>query len=167
MSSMASQITSLTIVYSNVYSGSDQRKYQSSASLAFVRGIHRRPVNSPHKLPVTRKMFPFDDVISLTYFSQLIAASATEEVLVKQVVIWSLFHSMIRWRRMVENTIHNLANSTFPEPESFDFVVLFQWNYHISSTYLLQAFRWCIAFNPDGCNYRIQLNKLETIYHEA
>ena len=39
------------------------RKHQSSASLAFVRGIHRGPVNSPHKWPVTRKMFPFDDVI--------------------------------------------------------------------------------------------------------
>ena len=44
------------------YSGADQRK-TSSASLAFVRGIHRSPVNSPHKWPVTRKMFPFDDVI--------------------------------------------------------------------------------------------------------
>ena len=41
----------------------DQRKHQSSASLAFVRGIQRWPVNSPHKGPVTRKMFPFDDVI--------------------------------------------------------------------------------------------------------
>ena len=41
------------------------RKYQSSASLAFVRGIHRWPVNSPHKWPVTRKMFPFDDVIMM------------------------------------------------------------------------------------------------------
>ena len=46
-----------------VYSAADQRKHQSSASLAFVWGIHRRPVNSPHKWPVTRKMFPFDDVI--------------------------------------------------------------------------------------------------------
>ena len=63
MSTMASQITSLTIVYASVYSGTDQRKHQSSASLAFVRGIHRGPVNSPHKGPVTRKMFPFDDVI--------------------------------------------------------------------------------------------------------
>ena len=61
--SIASQITSLTIVYSVVYSGAHQRKHQSSASLAFVRGIHRSPVNSPHKWPVTRKMFPFDDVI--------------------------------------------------------------------------------------------------------
>ena len=55
MSSMASQITTLTIVYSTVYSGADQRKHQSSASLAFVRGIHRWPVNSPHKGPVTWK----------------------------------------------------------------------------------------------------------------
>ena len=59
---MASQITSLTTVYSTVYSGADQRKYRSSASLALVLGIHRWPVNSPHKWPVTRKMFPFDDV---------------------------------------------------------------------------------------------------------
>ena len=63
MGAMSSQITSLTIVYSIVHSGADQRKHQSSASLAFVRGIHRWPVNSPHKGPVTRKMFPFDDVI--------------------------------------------------------------------------------------------------------
>ena len=65
MNTIASQITSLTIVYLTVNSGTDQRKHQSSASLAFVRGIHRRPVNSPHKGPVTRKMFPFDDVIML------------------------------------------------------------------------------------------------------
>ena len=65
MDTIASQITSLTIVYSIAYSGTDQRKHQSSASLAFVRGIHRGPVNSPHKGPVTRKMFPFDDVIML------------------------------------------------------------------------------------------------------
>ena len=59
---MASQITSLAIVYSTVYSGVDQRKHQSSASLVFVQGIHRWSVNSPLKWPVTRKMFPFDDV---------------------------------------------------------------------------------------------------------
>ena len=63
MGAMASPITSLIIVYSTVYSGSDHSKHQSSASLAFVRGIHRWPVNSSHKWPVTRKMFPFDDVI--------------------------------------------------------------------------------------------------------
>ena len=66
MGAIVSQIASLTIVYSTVYSGADQRKYQSSASLAFVRGIHRWPVNSLHKRPVTRKMFHFDDVIMVT-----------------------------------------------------------------------------------------------------
>ena len=63
MGAIASQITSLTIAYSIVYSDTDQRKHQSSASLAFVWGIHRGPVNSPHKWSVTRKMFPFDDKI--------------------------------------------------------------------------------------------------------
>ena len=53
MGAIASQITSLTFVYSTVYSDADQRKHQSSGG----------PVNSPHKWPVTRKMFPFDDVI--------------------------------------------------------------------------------------------------------
>ena len=73
---IASQITSLTIDCSTVYSCADQRKYQSTASLVFVRGIHRWPVNSLHKWPVTRKCFhlmtsswtrkmlPFDDVIN-------------------------------------------------------------------------------------------------------
>ena len=63
MSEIASRITSLMIVYSTVHSVADQSKHQSSASLAFVREIHRGPVNFPHKWPVTRKMFPFDDVI--------------------------------------------------------------------------------------------------------
>ena len=66
MGPMASPITSLTIVYSTVYSCADQGKHQCSASLAFVQGIHRWPVNSPHKGPVTRKIFPFDDVIMET-----------------------------------------------------------------------------------------------------
>ena len=57
MSAMASPITSLTIVYSTVFLGAGQRKHQNSAPLAFVRGIHRWPVNSPHKGPVTRKCF--------------------------------------------------------------------------------------------------------------
>ena len=61
----AFQITSLMIVYSTVYSDADQRKHQSSAFLVFVRRIHRWPVNSPHKRPVTRKMVPFNHVIML------------------------------------------------------------------------------------------------------
>ena len=66
MGTIASQITSLTIVYSTVYSDEDQRKHQSSTSMAFVWGIYRVPVNSPYKWPVTRKMFSFDDVIMMS-----------------------------------------------------------------------------------------------------
>ena len=67
MGVMASQVTSLTIVYSNVYSGADQRKHWNLASLAFVQGIHQWPWNPPHKWPIMRKMFPFDDIMENIY----------------------------------------------------------------------------------------------------
>ena len=63
MSMMVSQINGISIVYSTVCSGADQRKHQSYKSLDFVRGIHQWLVNSPHKGPVTWKMFPFDEDI--------------------------------------------------------------------------------------------------------
>ena len=81
MGAIVSQITSLAIVYSSVYSGADQSKHQSSASLAFVWRIHRGPVNSPHKWPVTRKVFPFDDVI--TGVAIFVALVKAESVLLK------------------------------------------------------------------------------------
>ena len=87
MNPMAYQITSLTIVYSTVHSSADQRKYQSSASLAFVRGIHRGPVNSPHKWPVTRKKFPFDDVTSLV-LGQSYDCPSTREATLKDIGKW-------------------------------------------------------------------------------
>ena len=62
VSAMALQITSLKIVYSMVCSAADPRKHQSSALLTFVRGIHRWPLNSPHKGPVTRKMLQYGDI---------------------------------------------------------------------------------------------------------
>ena len=84
MGKIASQITSLTIVYSTVYSDADQRKHPSSASLAFVRRIHRGPVNSPHKGPVTRKMFPFDDVIMSSKLYDFVIVLRSSFVLGKQ-----------------------------------------------------------------------------------
>ena len=69
MSAMAFQITSITnlLLFAQPFiQGADQRKYQSSASLAFVKAIYRWLVNSTHKGPVTQKMFPFDDVIMKT-----------------------------------------------------------------------------------------------------
>ena len=74
LSAMASQITGSPIVCSIVGSDADQGKHQGSASLAFVRGIHRSPVNSPHKRPVTRKMFPFDDVIMVVLKRKMIGS---------------------------------------------------------------------------------------------
>ena len=89
MTTLASQITSLTVVYSIVYSGVIQRKHQSSASLAFVREIHRGPVNFPHKWPVTRKMFPFDDVIMI--FGDIYADAIENQ-----------YHSALLMRKMTQ-----------------------------------------------------------------
>ena len=95
MGAMASRITSLTIVYSTVYSDADQRKRQSYALLAFVRGIHHGPVHSPHKWPVTWKMSPFNDVIMEYVFGfkwQLVACLGPYHCLNQWclIVIWTL-----------------------------------------------------------------------------
>ena len=86
MGAIASQITSLTIVYSTVYSDADQRKHQSSASLAFVRGIHRGPVNSPHKWPVTQKCFHL--ITSSCSFSRLGTRTGSTRYLAWQATQW-------------------------------------------------------------------------------
>ena len=63
MNAMASPITGVSIFYSTVCSSADQRKQQSSVSLAFVRVIHRWPGDSPYKGQITRLLLSFDDVI--------------------------------------------------------------------------------------------------------
>ena len=95
MGTIASKITSLTIVYSNVYLGADQRKHQSSASLALARGIHRGPVNSPHKWPVTRKMFSFDDVIMRTLVCYCSTPVHCDEI----------YHLHVRWKMLDFNIL--------------------------------------------------------------
>ena len=100
MRAIASQITSLAIVYSTVYSDADQRKHQSSAALAFVWGIHRGPVNSPHKWPATRKMFPFDDVI----MSQGVAQAAPQRDVHRSFLYKHWSASIPSWKI---NCIHN------------------------------------------------------------
>ena len=101
MSTMVSQITSLTIVCSTVYSGTDQRKHQSSTSLAFVRGIHRWPVNSPHKWPIMRKMFPFDDVI-------MIQGCLTDT----GAIIWLPLHQCQGLCQFSQETLKDMGQST-------------------------------------------------------
>ena len=101
MGAMASQITSLTIVYSTVHSDANQRKHQSSASLAFVRGIHRWPVNSPHKWPVTRKMFTFDDVIMYMNLSQQAFCALTDTTFTDQIPF------ALQWRHNGRDSVSN------------------------------------------------------------
>ena len=92
MTMLASQITSLMVVYSIVYLGVNQRKHQSSASLAFVREIHRGPVNFPHKWPVTRKMFPLDDVIMTIIIGITITLNATSTMIIM------MHYDVIEWK---------------------------------------------------------------------
>ena len=104
MNVMASQITSLTIVYSTVYSGANQRKHQSSASLAFGRGIHRLPLNSAYKGPVTRKMFPFDDVI-MKKCSPFLQTAFSNAFLLKKICV-SLSRRFFAWESSLSARIH-------------------------------------------------------------
>ena len=108
MSAMASKITSLRIVYPTVYSAADQRKHQSSASLAFVWGIHRWPVNSPHKGPVTRKMFQFDHVImvSMDIATQWLFTSGS----------WCVLSQFGNWSQKMESCLNadRAQNRAFP-----------------------------------------------------
>ena len=126
MTMLASQITSLMVVYSIVYSGVNQRKHQSSASLAFVREIHRGPVNFPHKWPVTRKMFPFDDVImGLTAIITIVRhkkPSSTAKVRRKNARFDTKMPSpaCISWHS-------NHQTSTSPSREKYFFPILFQY----------------------------------------
>ena len=97
MGAMASEITSLAIVHSNVYSGADQRKHQSTASLAFLWGIYRWLVNSPHRWPVTRKMFPFDDVIMTVILRWVIDTVNTN------LYPFGMFRSIMRFNAVYAN----------------------------------------------------------------
>ena len=99
MDTVAFQITSLKIVYTAVYSDADQSKHQSSASLAFVWGIHRGPLYSPHKWPVTPKMFPFDDVIMLGLCDAHVRLSTT----VSRIII-----GIMAYRLCGTKSTHNL-----------------------------------------------------------
>ena len=146
MGTLASQITSIAIVYSTVYSGADQRKYQSSASLASVRGIHRGPVNSPHKWPVRRKMCPFDDVIMRWKLCRDTAIvrqeNEFENIVCKMAAIlfrYQYFNSLVntlthyRWHKFRSSEIHNSSSCRKN---------LFRNNFFLSE---LLLWWWCVA----------------------
>ena len=104
--------------YSSVYSGADQRKHQSSTSLAFVRGIHRWPVNSPRRGPVTRKMFLFDHVImNPSNLSSLWRHCNLFEHW------WSLLFILLSFRRLVMEYIGTKSSNKL---RSFDWTNAYQ-----------------------------------------
>ena len=141
MGVMASQITSLTNVYSTVCSGAYQRKYESSASLAFVRGLHRGPVNSPHKWPVIRKMFPFDDVIMLL--------STQHRGWLQQYRYWSVSKVLCScpksfWNCTTPRTTNRLVHSAYiNDATTIIIMVLILWISDILRIYVLRF--WCCS----------------------
>ena len=134
MGAIASQITSLTIVYSKVYSGADQRKHESSASLAFVRGIHRGPVNSLHKWPVTRKMFPFDDVIMIQTFASSTLWPWHVHPGQQKVMQQCHWQSIIEDRFNVKTLPYQYRDYHYKNKTVMNPSHLFKWNYFIGKT---------------------------------
>ena len=133
MDAMASQITSLAIVCSTVYSGIDQRKHQSSASLAFVRGIHRWPVNSPHKGRVTWKRF-------------LMTSSYVEWILLDPTSVQSsLWLDPCYMRAMKNGNVSMMTSSNGKKfPRYWPFVTGHRW---ISLANASDAENWCFLWS--------------------
>ena len=135
MSPTASQITSLTIIYSTIYSGRDQRKHQSSVSLAFVWGIHCTSVNSLHKWPVTRKMFPFDAAIMIYGWIYFWDSVMIHKTTIKQSTTKPHPHAMGYTVSLIMNCSGSNGVSTvvlsYPYDEFYYWVHLI-WSYHIS-----------------------------------
>ena len=123
MGMMASPMTSPMIAYSTVHSGRDQRIHQSSASQAFVRGIHRWPVNSPHKWPVTRKMLPFDDVIMETLEAVLC------NIEVPSWPEWSPSNHLHHTSHFIELDEVSYSKKVRYKPDNFLLVLLIFWFY--------------------------------------
>ena len=125
MSQLASQITSVSIVCWTVCSGTDQRKYQSSSLLAFVRGIHRWPVNSPHphKGPLKRKMIPLDDVIVwLNGGGWCSNPNPTIRQTLPWSFMWDTHDNVIRWKHFPRYRpfVRGIQRGQRPVTRSFD-----------------------------------------------
>ena len=121
MGALVSQSTGVSIVYSTVCSGAYQRKHQSSASLAFVRGIQRWPVNSPHKGTVTRKMFPFHDIsviMRFTWTTHFSPSQATYHEYLGE-IYRILFYFFEIYYRLFQSWLFPVIKPPVPEGPSF------------------------------------------------
>ena len=146
MGTIASQITSLTIVYSTDYSDADQRKYQSSASLAFVRGFHLGPVNSPHKWPVTRKMSPFDDVIMITRTNASIMSIST----IKNTTAFIPHPASASFQNATDKCVQ-YTSSIFPVHGTCGDTCISCWFLHTMLAYLLCSRYFSVASTLNFC----------------
>ena len=129
MTTIASQIISLTVVYSTIYSDADQRKHQSSVCVTgFCVGNSPGPVNSPHKWPVTRKMFPFDDFIMLLYCTISISLVMFEiKYLFLRILPNFLLLSGMTWKPTV------VKMATFQEIDDLDLCLWGLWARHLTT----------------------------------
>ena len=139
MGTTASQITSLTIVYSTVYLGADQRKHQSSASLAFMWGIPRWTVNSLHKWPVTWKMFPFDDVI----MAQFCILSPVFQIIAGSKLFQRSFFKFVIITIHYCNDVGKKMKKWLFSPFSYMYVWIFLWRKIILSNF--RCLEFCLA----------------------
>ena len=143
---------SILIVYSTVCSGKDQRKHQSSASLAFVRGIHWWPVNSLHKGSATWKMFPFDDVILLRMVLNVITQQIPSPVI--DLAMWILLNPC-QW--VCHTTLINNCYAAMKLPFSIKFHVMI-WKFdalsiltpEIQNYWLPHGSVWSMGHDPYG-----------------
>ena len=166
MSAMASQITSLTIVCPTVCSFADQRIHQSSASLAFVRGIHRWPMNSPHKGPVTRKKFPFDDVImNAETFNQ----ASTLHLQCEKAIIKRQSSALLvacKGIRQCEQWIHRTQNLQYKRHESCNSMTITQVFVGITHKQLASLQLVCRPFIPSIWEIVITISTLTALQSE-
>ena len=156
MGTMASQITSVSIVCASVCSGADQRQHQSSTSLAFVRGIHRWPMDFPHKGPVTRKMLSFEDVI----MKGLLKQRKTAKIVNLGIVIVSI----LNWRYWFQSYSVVLTSALLIRNVFTELLGVFLTNFigHLGthfteiitkiSTFLVEKFIWKYR-RQTGCHF--------------
>ena len=115
MSAMAFQTTGVSIVYLTVSSGADQGEHESFASLAFVRGIHRWPANSQHKGPVTRKMFPLNDVIMKSTLDQFMAWCRQVTNPLLQPILTQIYIAI--WRHYGSTPLTDMSKLLYATPD--------------------------------------------------
>ena len=131
MSAMVSQITSVSIVDLTVFSGADQRKHQSFASLALCAGNSALTGKLPHKGPVTQKMFPFDDVIMKTTLDQLMAWCRQVTNPLLEPMLTQIYIAI--WRHLGTTRLTDMSNLLCSTPD-IDisltvFILIYWWQY--------------------------------------